>query len=271
MNANDRDQSDLKPGPAAAGGIPAGLPGTASLRRLPLSATAAIDLLAVAVEAAADTGGPPESVANIIREWTTTQSLDPAVGVSPAPIVVPLYGCLVAWSAGRAAVVGPGERLGQLEEAVADFATHEATLRDAEQRATALLDTIEADAGAAFEIDHASGDRRIELSARYREAVAVGRRLAIVAPAVHAAPVHPPTLASQLGERLRERARLVERHELAVGRADLAERVAEACGQRAADSSFARRQTGLELAIVVLLVVQTALILVDLLARRGSS
>ena len=105
MNANDRDQSDLKPGPAAAGGIPAGLPGTASLRRLPLSATAAIDLLAVAVEAAADTGGPPESVANIIREWTTTQSLDPAVGVSPAPIVVPLYGCLVAWSAGRAAVV----------------------------------------------------------------------------------------------------------------------------------------------------------------------
>ena len=271
MIGHDRDQSDLKQEPAAAVGIPTGLPGTASLHRLPLSGTAAIDLLAVAVEAAADTGGPPGSVADIIREWATTQSLDPAAGVSVAPIVVPLYGCLVAWSAGRAAVVGPGERLGQLEDAVVDFATHEATLRDAEQRATALLDTIEADAGAAFEIDHASGDRRIELAARYREAVAVGRRLALVAPAVHAAPVHPPTLASQLGERLRERARLVERHELAVGRADLAERVAEACGQRAADSGIARSQTRLEWAIVVLLVVQTALMLVDLLARRGSS
>lgn len=271
MIANDRDQSDLRPGPAAAVGIPAGLPATASIRRLPLSATAAIDLLSVAVEAAADTGGPPESVADIIRDWAMTESPDPAARVSPAPIVVPLYGCLVVWSADRAAVVGPGERLGQLEHAVADFATHEATLRDAEQRATALLDTIEADAAAAFEIDHASGDRRIALAARYREAVAVGRRLAVVAPAVHASPVHPPTLASQLGERLRERARLVERHELAVGRADLAERVAEACGQRAADMGIARRQMGLEWAIIVLLVVQTALMLVDLLAWQGSS
>lgn len=271
MITDDRDQSDPKQGPAAAVGIPAGLPGTASLRRLPLSATAAIDLLTVAVEAAADTGGPPGGVADIIREWATTESPDPIARVSPAPIVVPLYGCLVVWSADRAAVVGPGERLSQLENAVADFAIHEATLRDAEQRAMALLDMIEADAGAAFDIDHASGDRRIELAARYREAVAVGRRLALVAPAVHAAPVHPPTLASQLGERLRERARLVERHELAVGRADLAERVAEACGQRAVDSSLGRRQTGLEWAIVVLLVVQTALMLVDLLARRGSS
>ena len=94
--------------------------------------------------------------------------------------------------------------------------------------------------------------------------------MAVIAPAVHAPPVHPPTLASQLCERLRDRTRLAERHEFAVDRAELAERLYEACGQRAAEFGIARRQMGLEWAIVVLLVIQTALLLVDLLAWRGT-
>lgn len=89
-------------------------------------------------------------------------------------------------------------------------------------------------------------------------------------PVVHAPPLHPPTLASQLGERLRERTRLVERHEFATQQAELAERVAEACGQRALEAGIARRQLGLEWAIVVLLVVQTALLVVELLSQRAT-
>jgi len=82
--------------------------------------------------------------------------------------------------------------------------------------------------------------------------------------------LHPPTLASQLGERLRERTRLLERQEFASQRADLAERVAEACGQRALEAGIARRHTALEWTIVVLLVVQTALLVVELLAQRAT-
>ncbi|MFM8892393.1 MAG: hypothetical protein ACKOTB_12365, partial [Planctomycetia bacterium] len=102
----------------------------------------------------------------------------------------------------------------------------------------------------------------------YREAVSIGRRLALLAPAVHTPPLHPPTLASQVGERLRERARLVERHEFAVAQADLAERVSESCSHRAGDARVARQQTALEWAIVVLLLIQSVLLVVDLLARE---
>jgi len=204
---------------------------------------------------------------SLTRAWLTD---DAHTAAAAAPVIVPLYGCLVAWTPGRAAIVGPAARLEHLESAVADFSAREADLRDAEQRAAALLDAVEADAAEAFAIDESFPQRRKALAARYREAVAIGCRLALLAPAVHAPPIHPPTLASQLGERLRERARLAERHELAVGRVELSERVTESCGQRAADVGIALRQTALEWAIVVLLVVQTALLTVDLLARRGT-
>jgi hypothetical protein len=246
--------------------LPAGLPDTAFIRHLPLPGGAMLDVLVVA----ADTDDEVTAAEAMTRAWLTEAADSAALGGIPAAVVVPLYGCLVAWMPGRAAVVGPAARLDQLESAVATFSGFEADLRDAEQRTATLLDALETDAAEAFTIDGCSATRREGLAARYREAVAIGRRLARLASAVHAPPVHPPTLASQLGERLRERTRLAERHELTVSQAELAERVTECCGQRAADAGIAARQTALEWAIVVLLVVQTALLVVDLLARRGT-
>lgn len=245
---------------------PAGLPDTAVVRQLPLPGGAPLDLLVVPAETDDDV-----TAADAIARGWLSEAADAAAMADPsAAVVVPLYGCLVAWMPGRAVVVGPATRLDHLEAAVADFAAREADLRDAERRAATLLDTVEADAAEAFAIDESSPRRREALAARYRDAVSVGRRLALLAPAVHAPPVHPPTLASQLGERLRDRTRLAERHELAVGRVELVERVTESCGQRAADAGIAARQTALEWAIVVLLVVQTTLLVVDLLARQGT-
>jgi hypothetical protein len=256
--------SDAPESPWAA--VPEELHDTASLRRLSLPGDNVLELLAVTTE----TDDVAAATADAARAWLTERQPGTAVAAAPSAVVVPLYGCLVAWAPGRAAIVGPTGRLDQLESAVADFATREAELRDAERRAALLLDEVEADAAEAFTIDASSPLRRENLSGRYREAVSVGRRLALLAPAVHAPPVHPPTLASQLGERLRERARLAERHELAVGRVELAERVTESCGQRATDAGIAARQTALEWAIVVLLVVQTSLLVVDLLARGST-
>jgi len=247
------------------------LPAAAAVSRRPLSESESLEILALPTAAAGDAAdggiapGPDGSI-DMLRAWV---SEGPGAAAAPA-VVVPLYGCLVIWAPGRAALVGTAEQIGQLAAAVVEFAGHEAALRAAERRAAALLDAVTDEAAHGFSLDGEPVPRPVGPAEQYRESVALGRALALLAPVVHAPPVHPPTLANQLGERLRDRTRLAERHGLAVDRAELAERVAEARGQRALDVGIARRQTALEWAIVVLLVVQTVLLVVDLLARRAT-
>lgn len=260
---------------------PSTLPPGARLDRLELPSGETLELLLITVaDEGSATGAEDDGArqAAVAGGWVARVADAPVAAParpspsSPTPslVTIPLYGCHVVWAPGRAAVVGPAAKLELLEAAVVEFAEREAVLREAERRTTALLDGLEGDAAVAFAIDERPVARQPAIAERYRETVAVRRRLALLAPAIHAAPVHPPTLASQLGERLRDRARLVERHELANDRADLAERVCETCGQRAADVAIARRQLALEWAIVVLLVAQTALLIVELLGRRGT-
>jgi hypothetical protein len=253
--------------PLDARGVPAGLPADASLRRVPLASNDELLVLMVPMQDRHGENGTSESalLVEIITAWAAEAA--PQNGPSPSVVSVPLYGCHVVWTPGRAAVAGPLPRLELLVTAVSDFASREGELRQLEQRCTDLVVAVEGDAAHAFEFGERSVGQRDVLAARFREAVAVRGRLAVLAPAVHAPPLHPPTLASQLGERLRDRTRLAERHEFAVDRAELAERLYEACGQRISEFGIARRQLALEWAIVVLLVIQTALLVVDLLSR----
>ena len=265
---------------------PEGLPTDAKLEQIPLSGGNTLQLVVIPIQSdgqeTATRSGDALQLAAVATKWVAEAASIPAADSpaatgpvappsTPRMVGVPLYGCHVVWSPSRAAVVGPVTHLDQLRGAVVEFAGLESALRDIERRAGVLLDGIEADAAAAFEVDAKSRDQRAGLTRRYREAVAIGRSLALGAAAIHAPPIHPPTLASQVGERLRERTRLAERHEHATVQAELAERVSEAWGQRAADAGIAHRQIALEWAIVVLLVVQTALLMVDLLASGGSS
>lgn len=263
MIAPDRPPlPDPVAGPAAAS-LPPGLAATARASDHELATGERLTMLVIPLVASPT--GDADPVAEAVRHWVSA-----AADSRLRAIFVPLYGCFVGWAAGRAALVGPPDRLDQLTAAVLEFAGLEANLREAERLAASLLDTLEDDVSRSLSLDEHASDRRGELASRHREAVSVGRRLALLRPAVEAPPLHPPTLASQLGERLRERARLVERHEFATDRAELAERVTEACGQRALETGIARRQAGLEWAIVVLLVVQTVMLLVDLVAGRAA-
>lgn len=254
--------------------LPHGLPNDSTMRRVRLPADVLVDVLVVPLSHPLDHSGVPQATVEvdfteIINRWiaASNHSSRPLI---PPSVVVPLYGCLVAWTVGRAAVVGPADRLATLEATVLDFASHEAELHGAEEEASRLVDAVVIDAGESVASDHHSPEHRSLLVRRYVEAVTLSRRLAALAPAIHTPPVHPPTLASQLGERLRDRTRLLERHELATERAELAERIAEASRQRADELGIARQQTSLEWTIVVLLVVQTTLLVVDLLARQGT-
>lgn len=274
MIAKDRDATvrhDMASDPAAAGpAIPSGLPIAAGIRRVVAPSGRAFDLLVIPTE------GEAADAADWVERawlWTTASAVLPDQPTAPSagPVMIPLYGCHAIWAPARGAVLGPIGRLEQLQASLLEFAGREAELADLELRGNRLLAATEADAAAAFEFDDPGRDRRAELASRFQEAVAVRRGLAALGPAVHVPPVHPPTLASQLAERLRDRTRLPERHELASDRADFVFQIYEACGQRVSEATIARRQMGLEWAIIVILVAQLALMVVELLASRSGT
>ena len=90
----------------------------------------------------------------------------------------------------------------------------------------------------------------------------------MLAPVLQRPTPQPPTLAGQLGERLRDRTRVVERLEHAVEQADLLERVYAGCADRMAEFVTSRRHLTLEWVIILLLVAEVVLITIDLLATH---
>lgn len=191
------------------------------------------------------------------------------VGEEP-PLQLPLYGTHVIWHARRAAAIAPADRIASLRAALADFARLDDELRSAEAGLAAGLDRVEGDAAVVYEVDERTFARRRELADRYRTAVALRRRLAVIAPAVTRPSPQPPTLAGQVGERLRDRTRLAERLEHAVEQADLVERVYAACGDRIGDFAISRRHSALEWVIILLLAAELIVLCVELLAGRVS-
>ena len=182
------------------------------------------------------------------------------------PVVVPLYGMHVVWSARRSVALAAADRLPAMRTAVVEFCHYEAELRDIERRVADALGHVDADAPLAFEFDERSLPRRRDLAARFREAISLSRRLGVVAPLLQRPAPQPPTLAGQVGERLRERARVADRLEHADDQVDLLERVYTGCGERISDFVASRRHLVLEWVIMLLLAVEVVLLTVTLLA-----
>lgn len=186
------------------------------------------------------------------------------------PVSVPLYGLLVVWSRGRAAIVADAERLETARQAVAAFARLEAELGRIERDADSLLAATAEDARFGFGFTANDCDQLDRLATHHRRAVAARIGLARIAADVRRPAPHPPTLAGQIGERLRDRLRLADRLESAEGKAEIAEQVYATCGQRSSEFLIGRRQMGLEWIIILLLAVETVLLVVELLSSTGS-
>jgi uncharacterized Rmd1/YagE family protein len=90
-------------------------------------------------------------------------------------------------------------------------------------------------------------------------------------PRLHFPPIYPPTLASQIGERIRERTRLVERAEFASQQLEVYERVYEQAGERRNEFLLQRSSNQLEWVIILLLVAQIILVLVEMLGGQGAN
>jgi hypothetical protein len=242
-----------------------GLPADTLFERMPVAGGGTCDLAMVAVptaEAAEHDIAVAEALA-AAGTWAAT------AGAAP-PLVLPLYGTCVVWSPGRCVAVAPPDRLPALRNAIVEFADLDAELRDIERRVAASLEHLDGDAPLAFMFDAQALPRRPELAARFSEVVSLRRRLAVLAPQATRPAPQPPTLAGQIGERLRERTRVGERLEHAVEQAELLERVYAGCGDRAAEFEVSRRHLALEWVLVVLLATEVLLITVDLLAASGS-
>ncbi len=198
-----------------------------------------------------------------LREWV-------AAGATTAQMIT-FQGTLLFWGTGRAAVIAPAERLVALETVLAELAYYEGELHDVERQLGAAWPDLEADGGPAFEFDERSAKQRDRLAKRFRQLLGLRARLTRVLPFVLTPHVYPPTLASQVSERLRERLRMRHRVEMIQEQLEVFERIYDTCAQRASDYRANRKNHLLEMVIIVLLAAQTLLVLFEVLTHAKAT
>ncbi len=201
------------------------------------------------------TTGAPIEFPPATREWVES---DPELHGAPA-IWMTFQGTHIHWAPGRCAILAPEDRLEGLRAVIADATKHELALRALEREMEGFWTDLDADAAFTFEFNEASVALRPHLRAKLRAAVLMRARLARIAPYLLLPLVYPPTLASQVAERLRERLRMPSRHEAAVVQMEVIRDTYEVCGQRASEFMVARTGHILEIIIIVLLAVQLLL------------
>ena len=185
-------------------------------------------------------------------------------------LLIALQGAKLFWSPERIAIFAPSERLAVIRRAVVEFTFYDAQLRSIERDIRDGWSPLAEDAPAAFEFPDKMHAKRQQLSQRFQEYVGLRMRVARLAPHVDIPLVHPPTIASQIGERLRERTRMADRHAFLSEQLEVFEHVYEMCGQRVSDAVLARTGHYLEWIIILLLLVQTILSVVEAASSAGN-
>jgi hypothetical protein len=187
------------------------------------------------------------------------------IAASPRSVMTTIQGAHVFWTPRRIAVVARGDRLDTVRDALLEVAYFEGELRDIEGQLADGWPALEDDIPHAFEFDERSAARQRQLRDRFQQVVLLRARLARIAPFLLAPHVYPPTITSQVSERLRERTRIHARYECVSDQLEVFERVYEMCGQRSSDYGLTQSSIKLEWIIVVLLLAQIVLALFEIL------
>ena len=193
-----------------------------------------------------------EAMMHHLRHWVDAKSQEH----EPASLMMTLQGARIFWKPGRVAIFAPVERLKSVCDAVVEASYYEAELSSIEHELNTSWPQLEADMPLAFEFQEKAIGRRKQLQKQFQQSLLIRGRLSRIAPHVHSPHVHPPTLASQVGERLRERTRMVHRHESLGEQLEVFERVYELCGDRASNYMLTRSGNILEWVIILLLLTQ---------------
>jgi len=190
-----------------------------------------------------------------VRQWIDA---DPLSEGRPA-LWTAFQGTHICWSTGRCAILAPTERLESLRKVILEAGKHERELQAIERSVSQCWPALESDAPLAFEFGERSLARRNELQERLAQAVILRSRLARISPYLLSPLEHPPTLASQVAERMRERLCMTSRFDALGAQLDVIRDTYEMCGQRASDFFLARTGHQLEMVIIVLLAAQLLL------------
>jgi hypothetical protein len=174
-----------------------------------------------------------------------------------------LQGAQIIWRPSQMVVFAPPERIKSICHAIAEATFYESELRGIECALDEAWEGVQRDSSLAFEFNEREVPRRQELSNRFQAVLSLRTRFARLAPHVLVPAIYPPTLASQIAERLRERTRMAERLELVEGKLEAQERIYEMCSQRVSEFMVARTGHHLEWAIIIILLAQTALLVVE--------
>lgn len=246
----------------AGGRVVCELPAALNRRAVALPVSAgepAVELLSIPSDATDDA-----ALLAQLREWVT----GPGGAVNSAQMMT-FQGAQLFWGPKRAAVVAPADRLPPLEAVLAEVAYYEGELVEVERVIATAWPELEADAGPAFEIDAKSIRQQARIAARFRQLLGLRARLTRVIPHVLAPHVYPPTLATQVSERLRERLRLRHRVEMLQEQLEVFERIYDACGHKVSEYKASRKGHLLEMIIIVFLAAQTLLVMFEILTNSG--
>lgn len=228
----------------------------------PAATPAPGELLVLAVPATVDE--EPDLLAEM-RDWADP----PTAGVERTGQILTLQGAQVVWTPARLAVVASPDRLHAARNSALEVVYYDAELSAIETELAAMWPDLEADTPLAFAFAEQSVRLRRQLAERFLRVFTLRARLARITPHVLAPHAHPPTLATQLNERLRERVRMAHRVESLDTQLEVFERVYEGCGQKANEYMIARTGHTLEWVIIILLLAQTILVSIDLLHYAG--
>jgi hypothetical protein len=205
----------------------------------------------------------------------TVQQLQDWLDAADAPTVTPrsqllaLQGAQILWHPQCVVVMVSPQRSATVCQAVLEGYFYEAELRGLETKLESNWDETLADGPLGFEFNSAAIPRREELAQRFQEVLQLRTRYARLTSHIVVPHVYPPTLASQIAERLRERLRMEERLDLADGKLEVQERVYELCSHRASEFMVARTGHHLEWVIIILLSFQILMWIAEILSNTS--
>ncbi len=204
---------------------------------------------------------------NEVRNWIEEASS----WTEPASLMLTLQGVQLLWSPSRIALFAEPDRLETVQKSVLEVTYYIAELQCIEQELGELWPQLEGDTPLAFEFTQRDLYKHKQLMSRYQVVATLRARLARITPYLLSPHVYPPTLASQVGERLRERTRVDLREEFLSDQLEVFENVYELCGQRSSDFLHTRSGNILEWTIIILLMVQIVFSAFELLTSFGAT
>lgn len=182
-----------------------------------------------------------------------------------SPITIKVKNVEVQWRPGLAVIHAPPERAEPMLEALVEFAYFEGELRRLEGEIVDFWPEVEGTHPLAYEVKKNDPELFETVGQRMGSALERRSRYARIEPHLCWPPAHLPEAAQELGELLRDEARVEDRLEVVDGQLEVHENVFELSSQRISDYRLSREGYILEMIIIIVLVAESLLILGEIL------